>query len=176
MMLDLEAFNFINGLAGQWRWLDLAGIFFAKYLEYVLLFCLLLFLTKDFKKYWRMVLEALVAAVFVRFVLAEMIRAIYFRQRPFVTNQVNLLVVPNPGEASFPSGHASFYFTLSTIIYGYNKKAGILFYIASFLIIISRVFVGIHWPSDVIAGALLGIAIGWILSKLFKKIVIKKSQ
>lgn len=170
MNLDLYIFHLINGFAGKWHWLDLVGIFFAKYFEYFLLFCLLLFLIKDFKKYWRMVSEALVAAVFVRFMLAEIIRRLYFRPRPFVFNHVDLLIPYNSGEPSFPSGHASFYFALSTIIYGYNKKFGILFYIASFLIVVTRVFVGIHWPSDILAGAVLGIIMGLILNKLFKKV------
>jgi len=166
---DLYIFNLINGLAGKWAFLDLLSIFFAKYFGYVLLFCLVLFLVKDLKKYWRIVAEALFIAVFVRFILAEIIRMIWFRPRPFVNNPVNLLIPYNQSEASFPSGHASFYFTLSTIIYSYNRKIGILFYIASFLIILSRVFVGIHWPSDILAGAILGIGIGWLLTKFFRK-------
>ncbi len=170
MYLDLIIFNFINGFAGHWHWLNLAGIFFAIYFEYFLLFALLIFLLKDFKKYWRMVTEALIAAVFVRFVLAEIIRRIYFRPRPFIHNHVHLLVPYSQGEASFPSGHASFYFALSTIIYSYNKRAGIFFYIASALIVLARVFVGIHWPSDILAGAILGIAMGWVLNFVFKKV------
>ncbi len=169
MNLDLYIFNAINGFAGKWHWLDLTGIFFAKYFEYFLLLALVSFLLKDFKKYWRMVVEALIAAVFVRFILAEIIREIWFRPRPFVHNSVNLLISYDPKESSFPSGHASFYFALSTIIYSYNKKAGILFYIASFLIVIARVFVGIHWPSDILAGAILGTLGGIILNKLFKR-------
>lgn len=170
MYADIVIFKLINGLADKWKLLDFLGIFFAKYFEYFLLFALVLFLIKDYKKYWRMVTEAFVAAVFVRFVLAEIIRIIYFRPRPFVYNYVNLLIPHNVNEASFPSGHASFYFALSTIIYGYNKKVGILFYISSFLIVLSRVFVGIHWPSDILAGAVLGIFMGLVLNKLFKKI------
>lgn len=170
MAIDLQIFNFINGLAGKWYWLDLVGVFFAKYFEYVLLLILVLFLFKDLKKYWRMVAEALVAAFFVRFVLVEIIRSIKFRPRPFVYENFNLLVPYDLDKTSFPSGHASFYFALSTIIYGYNKKLGILFYIGSFLIVISRVFVGVHWPSDVLVGAALGIFMGWVLNKIFKKV------
>ena len=192
MNLDLLTFNWINGLAGKWGFLDFVGVFWAKYFEYFLLFSLIIFLLLypvklsrkagyrfalqigfnrvNFKKYWRMVAEALVAAIFVRFALVEIIRRVWFRPRPFINNHVNLLIPYNSYEPTFPSGHASFYFALSTIIYGYNKKAGILFYIASFLISISRVFVGVHWPSDILAGAVLGIIMGLILNKVFKKI------
>jgi undecaprenyl-diphosphatase len=79
------------------------------------------------------------------------------------------LINQSAKEASFPSGHASFYFALSTIVYLYNKKLGILFYVATIFIVVARVFVGVHWPSDVLAGAILGILMGWLLNKLFKR-------
>lgn len=173
MIFDLYLFNLINGFAGKWQWLDWAGIFFAKYFEYILLLTLALFLVKDFKKYWKMVAEAFMAAIFVRFLLVETIRKMRFRYRPFIIDQVNLLMPYDLEKTSFPSGHASFYFALSTIIYGYNKKWGGLFYAGSFLIIFARVFVGVHWPTDILAGAVLGIITGWLLNKLFKRITQK---
>lgn len=169
MNLDLIIFNFINGFAGQWIWLDYLGMFFAQYFEYVLWIALVLFLVVNFRKYWKMVLEAVIVAGFTRFVLGEIIRKIWFRPRPFVSLNFIPLINQSAKEASFPSGHATFYFALSTIIYFYNKKAGILFYIASFLIILARVFVGVHWPSDILAGAILGILTGIILNWLFRK-------
>lgn len=170
MYIDLVIFNWINGFAGHWPWLDFLGIFCAVYLGYILLASLALFLLKDFKKYWKIVTEAVIAAFFVRFVLVEIFYSLHFRLRPFVHNHVNFLISYDPTATSFPSGHASFYFALSTIIFWYNKKAGILFYIASFFICLGRIFVGVHWPSDVIAGAMLGIITGLILNKLFRKI------
>lgn len=169
MSLDLNIFNIINGLAGIYEWLDACAVFLAKNSEYILAVFLVMILIYNFRKYWKMVLEALIAAVFTRFVLAEIMRAFFFRARPFVSHQVNQLIEYNSQEASFPSGHACFYFALSTIIYFYNKKLGIAFYVFSLLIVFSRVFVGIHWPSDILAGAVLGILVGWILNKLFRK-------
>lgn len=196
MNLNLYLFNVVNGFAGKWKALDSLGIFFAEYLGYILLFCLLLFLViypvklsrraghrfalqigfnwVSFKKYWRMITESFIAAIFVRFILVELIRILWFSPRPFVNNYAHLLLPGyNPGGPSFPSGHASFYFALSTIIYGYNKKVGIWFYIGSALIAISRVFVGVHWPLDILAGAVLGILMGLVLNKIFKKMKIK---
>jgi undecaprenyl-diphosphatase len=169
MNLDLYLFNLINGLAGRWQWLDYMGIFFAKYFEGFLWLCLLIFLFVNVKRYWKMVAEAFIAAVFTRFILAEAIRAVWFRPRPFVSQHLVPLISQSSAEASFPSGHASFYFSLSTIVFHYNRKIGIFFYVASFLIVISRVFVGVHWPLDILVGAVLGILMGWGLNKLFKK-------
>jgi len=111
---------------------------------------------------------ALAAGVVSRFIIGSLIRFLWFRPRPFVVENFIPLIYQNPAEASFPSGHALFYFAISAIVYLCNKKAGILFYIASFLIVISRVFAGIHWPSDILAGAILGILTGYILNWLFR--------
>ncbi len=167
--MNLIIFQKINQFALKWLWLDTLAIFFAQYFEYVLIFCLFLFLLINFKKYWRMVFQAFLAAIISRFVIVEIIRYFLPISRPFVENHVNLLIPYNPNESSFPSGHAAFYFALSTVIYSYNKKAGILFFLASFLIVISRVFVGIHWPSDILAGAIIGVFFGWLVNKISKK-------
>jgi len=173
MNIDLYLFNLINGFAGRWQWLDYTEMFFAQYFEYFLWVCLVLFLIVNVKKYWKMVAEAFLAAGITKFILAEFIRWLWFRPRPFVSLNFIPLINQSASEASFPSGHASFYFAMSTIVYLYNKKVGILFYIATILITLARVFSGVHWPSDILAGALLGIFTAWILNKLVKKYIYK---
>jgi len=169
MNIDLYLFNLINQFAGRWVWLDYVAMFCADYLGYILLLLLLVLLAVNYKKYWKMIIEAVIAAAITRFVLADFIRWLWFKPRPFVAENFIPLIDQSPKEAAFPSGHASFFFALSTIVYFYNKKLGILFYVASFFIVISRVFVGVHWPLDILAGAILGILMGWILNKLFRK-------
>ena len=166
--MDYLIFQTINSFAGKNIYLDSLGVFFAKYLGYILVFFLFSFLFKNFIKYWPVVIKALGTAVLSRFVIAELIRFFWHRPRPFIENNVNLLL-DHSASPSFPSGHAAFFFALSTVVYFYNKKAGILFLVASFLISISRVFCGIHWPSDILAGALIGVFSGWLVVKFFKK-------
>lgn len=176
--MDLYFFQQINSLALKWLWLDTLAIFFARYFEYILIFCLILSLLKDFKKYWLMIIQAFLSAILARLVIVEIIRYFLARPRPFLEVSVNLLFEPL-NQTSFPSGHAAFYFAISTILLLYLKKvhppskfwwgAGILFFAGSFLITIARVFVGIHWPSDILAGAIIGILSGWIINSLFRK-------
>jgi len=166
--MNLFLFQQINGLALRSFWLDTFGIYFAKYFSYFLIFCLFLFILKNFKKYKQMVLEALISAIFTRVVVVSFIRWVLPRGRPFVENQVNLLLEHAPTSA-FPSAHASFYFAIATVVYFYNKKAGIFFFIASFLISISRVFCGIHWPLDILAGIVVGIFSGLLIHKIFQR-------
>lgn len=163
--MDIYLFNLINQFAGKWLWLDTLGIYFAEYFEYLVALCLILFLLK-FRKYWKMVLQAIISALLARFVVVEFIRWLWSRPRPFLENNVNLLLTHN--KAAFPSGHAAFFFALSFIIFLHNKKIGALFFIASLLICLARVFTGIHWPTDILAGAVIGILSAWLLYKIFK--------
>lgn len=168
--MDYLLFQKINSLAGKSTCFDSLAIFCADYLGYILIFVLLLFLLKNYKKYWPMVAVALAAAVLSRFVIAELIRFFWHRPRPFIVlaDHINLLINQKP-EPSFPSGHAAFFFGLAAAVYFYNKKLGTVFLVAGFLISISRVFVGAHWPSDVLAGAAVGIFCGWLIFKISKR-------
>lgn len=162
--MDLYLFNLINQFALKWEWLDVLAIILAEFFQYFLLFGLFLFLVKDFKKYLRMVIESVVAALFARFVIVSFIRWTLPRPRPFITNNVNLLF--EYSGSAFPSGHAAFFFAVATIIYLYNKKIGALFYLSSILIVLARVFSGVHWPSDILAGAVVGILSGYAIYKV----------
>ena len=71
--MDFYLFQQINQFAGRWNYLDFLGIFLAKYFGYVLVFCLLIFLLVKFKKYWKMVFQALLSAILARFVIIEFI-------------------------------------------------------------------------------------------------------
>src|SRR4030042_1195681 len=168
MNWNVTVFNFLNQYAGENVCLDSLAIFFAEYLGYFLVAILILFLLKDTKKYWPMTAMALAAAVISRFIITEIIRFFWERSRPFVDNTVNL-ILGHDATNSFPSGHAAFFFAISTVVYSYNKKAGTLFLIASFLISLARVFAGVHWPTDIIGGALVGILSGWIILLLFRR-------
>ncbi|MFH1714161.1 MAG: phosphatase PAP2 family protein [Candidatus Nealsonbacteria bacterium] len=169
MNWDIILFQKINQYAGQNQCLDSSAVFLAKYLGYILIFLLLFLLLKDFKKNLSVLIRIFGIALFSRFIVAELIRFLWERPRPFVEDNVNLLF-DHQATASFPSGHATFFFALSAALYFYNKKAGIVFLIASSLISIARVFSGIHWPTDVIAGALIGLLLGWLGQKVFRSI------
>lgn len=157
-------FEKINGLALKSYWLDSLGIFFAEYFPYILVICLFLFLVLNFRKYWPMVFLGLCSGALARG-FAEAIRIFWGRPRPFIENHVNLLI-SHVNTASFPSGHASFFFGISVVVLFFNKKAGIIFLIASLLISMGRVFGGIHWPYDIVGGFLVGTFSALVLMKI----------
>ena len=65
-------------------------------------------------------------------------------------------------DPSFPSGHTTASFASATGIFAYNKKFGIAAFITAVLIGFSRLYVAVHFPSDVFAGVLIGIVCGVI--------------
>jgi len=166
--MDAFIFQKINSLVFKSIWLDGLGIFFADQFPYIVAFCLFLFLIWNFKKYRSMVFLAFISGGLARGI-TEFIRFLWARPRPFVENHINLLL-DNINSKSFPSGHASFFFGLSMVVYFYNKKLGIIFFIASLIISIARVYCGIHWPADILAGFLVGIFSGILVIKLSRRI------
>lgn len=163
--MNLYLFHKINGLAGNYPLLDSAGIFLAKYLGYVLaILALILFWRKK-----KIIIQAFLSAVIARFVLVELARWLWPISRPFVDGNGTLLI-SHAETASFPSGHAAFFFGLSAVIYFYNKKIGTILLAASFLVAVSRIFVGVHWPADILMGASIGILSASLVLVLFKKI------
>jgi len=165
--IDHYLFQLINNFVFRWIWLDIVGIFFSKYLVYLMVAVLFLFLLKP-KKNWKMISAALISAFTARFIITGLIRLFEPRSRPFISSNINLLI-DKVNQQSFPSGHASFTFGLATVVYLYNKKWGVVFFVLAFLVSIARVFADIHWPSDILAGAVVGIFSGWLISKIFKK-------
>ena len=113
---------------------------------------------------------SVVSAYIVTFILKTLVHA----PRPFVTLQnIHPLVSETPYD-SFPSGHATVFFALATVIYCYDKKWGIVFFILAILIALSRVVSGVHYPGDVLAGAAIGIAVSYIAFKALSKMIKKE--
>jgi undecaprenyl-diphosphatase len=82
------------------------------------------------------------------------------RHRPF-EHQLG----PSLRTHSFPSGHSATSFAAATILAGYAPRYRVLFYALACLIAFSRLYNGVHYPTDVVSGALLGIALALILRR-----------
>jgi undecaprenyl-diphosphatase len=102
-----------------------------------------------------------VLALLLGYVLSELIKYVVARPRPFmVLNNVEL--VSYASGYSFPSGHATTVFAACTVL---SLKYGYIYLFMAFAVLVafSRVYLGVHYPSDIIFGALLGVGCALLL-------------
>lgn len=92
------------------------------------------------------------------------------RTRPYVLMGYDILIPP-VGDASFPSGHTAASFAAATAIYAMDRKWGILAYVFAALMGFSRLYLGVHFPTDVLAGAVCGVVTAklvlWLMGRRF---------
>lgn len=159
MVVDIQIFTFLNNLAGNSKAFDFAVVFFAKYSQYflVLLFLILLYRSQQrLQMFW----VATISMILARLGVVNIIRFFYHHPRPFLVLEVHQLIRESE-KYSFPSGHSALFFALATAVYFYNKKWGIVFFIASIMMNVSRVIAGVHYPLDIFGGMAIGVAVAY---------------
>lgn len=104
-----------------------------------------------------------------------LIKPLISRIRPFYSNPEIALFIPPPSGYSFPSGHSTSSFAAATSVFLCNKAAGIPTLILAFLVAFSRLYLYVHYPSDVLTGAILGIVSAILIEKLVDKWIPKFS-
>lgn len=162
--MDLLVFRWINGFAGRSPILDMAMIWLADWLAYgaPLLLLGLWFLPGQTRPERRITAVLTVGAMLLALGAADLPSVVYFRPRPFQTHQVTLLV-REPLLPSFPSTHIA---AMSAMFVGLSQHVGRWQYGAWALAagsMVARVYVGVHYPTDVLAGFLDGLLVGLLV-------------
>jgi undecaprenyl-diphosphatase len=166
---NYSVFQFIYGFAHRSVALDVVGIFFANYLAYFLglAFLLLVWRQNGWRRKLYLFAEGALAVIVSRGLITEIIRFFYYHPRPFDALGFTPLI-PESG-ASFPSGHMTFFFALAMVVWYANRKWGIWFFVLSALIGVARIYVGVHWPLDILGGIVIGLVSGVFVHWLFKE-------
>ncbi len=84
------------------------------------------------------------------------------RSRPFVAHPHSDLLISHARDPGFPSDHATGAFAMAMALWFYDRVIGGLAFVLAAIVAFSRVYVGVHYPSDVVGGALIGIAVAMI--------------
>jgi undecaprenyl-diphosphatase len=113
---------------------------------------LILYFTNRKKILWD-----LATALVIGVLIALFLKMVIARPRPEDIANAGFLL--SASMSSFPSDHAAIAFIVFGVIGHHAKKYRLWFYLLAFLIAVSRVYLGVHYPTDVVAGAFLGIAV-----------------
>ncbi|HFK1681233.1 TPA: undecaprenyl-diphosphatase [Bacillus tropicus] len=166
---NIDIFRAINDLGKQYSFLNPAIVFLAEYMVYILALIILAYWFTGSRQCRMMVIQAIVA-----FVIAEVIGKVagkfHLNYQPFaVLPDVNKLV-DHAVDNSFPSDHTILFFSICFLFWLVRKKTGWLWLILAFCVAISRIWVGVHYPFDVVVGALIGCISAvfsyWLVPKL----------
>jgi undecaprenyl-diphosphatase len=106
----------------------------------------------------------------------HLLKEIIHRIRPCRALPDVLTPIGCAGSYSFPSNHAFNNFAAATFYYRFFPKLKWVLFITAFLIAVSRVYIGVHYPSDILGGAVLGFVFGYFFSVFVTKIDYKFSS
>ena len=153
-------------------WLRNAEVWYPLYLF------LILFVVTNYKKtglWW--VLFAAGTVILANFVSSDLMKENFWRVRPCnnpdYASWINILVGYRPQSSSFTSSHAANHFTMAMFFYltlkkKYNKWP-LLFFLWAASISYAQVYVGVHYPLDVVCGTMIGILIGYLSGRSFNR-------
>lgn len=155
--MNFEIFKLVNGLAYKNKVLDLIMIFFSKYMPYIFMlsiaYVFIIGIKNNNQNYRKVAFNTFIFTV-INLTINFVIGGIYFVDRPFISHKVNLLF-PHTNDSSFPSDHATGTMSIALGVKKYNKLFSIILIILSLIVGFSRVYVGHHYPLDVVGAYII---------------------
>lgn len=153
IQFDAETLRAFTAVQNPFLTIFMVGITHIATLYIGVLVIFLLFIgMQDKKTVWN-----LAAALIIDVLLVIFLKIIVARPRPYQVLDISSIFSEKLG--SFPSGHASRAFAMFGVIGHFYKKYKIPLYCLAALIAISRIYLGVHYPTDVLVGALLGMLV-----------------
>jgi undecaprenyl-diphosphatase len=176
--IDTELFLFLNGLHADW--LDPIMIFISGKLSWTPFYLVLLYLIiKNYKKQSILIIIGIILLIICSDQISSSVfKPLFERPRPCHNEAIkDLVYLPSGhcgGAYGFISSHACNVFALAVfithILKRYYPKIGWVMFIWAAMVAYSRIYMGVHYPGDVLVGAAVGAVIGWGFVKVYKSI------
>ena len=138
--------------------------FFATFLIWLLYVGLIILWFIDGRIKKEQVIHALLAS-FIAWSLTMLIKYLFPSARPFVRDGRGVNVLFKPIGSAFPSAHTALAFALAVTIFMHDRRVGWFYLIGALLIGVARVLANVHYPVDILGGALIGTLIAVIVEK-----------
>lgn len=170
--VDTTIFYFINHTTKN-NFFDFIMPIITNHKNFFIVFLILWFLLV-FSSHYRYRIAGwsiIVGVAFSDILSSKILKHLFLRQRPFETLDNVYKLVSSAGP-SFPSSHAVNSFTVATLIMLFlrNTTYSVIAFAVATLSAYSRVYVGVHYPSDIVCGAVLGYLIGLSIYKIVSKV------
>lgn len=176
-LFNITAFATINQAAGHYALLDFLMLTVTHYLPYAMIAIILIYMlwvyptVHHYSALHRLTqtLELMLTAT-TTFVSVQFIKVIVAHPRPFAVLPEVVTLIPDQAGYSFPSMHTALTVAVAMSVLVHHRRLGLLLVLFALLVGISRIYVGVHYPVDVLVGGLLGWAIASLFHKLFSKV------
>jgi membrane-associated phospholipid phosphatase len=167
--LDYRIYHAINRFVFHHAWLGrvLSGVeTWAVPLVAVAAFGLWLLARPGGSRKWKLASATALAAAALGLLVNQAIAQFWHRSRPFAAHPAAHVWGNRSHDPSFPSDHASAAFAIAFAVLLFDRVAGTFFLAAAVVIGVGRVFIGAHYPADVLAGCLVGLACAVVVARI----------
>ncbi len=155
--LDLFSVSLIQGIFLASPMSKAVAVFLARWAIYLFLIPILYFVKTRKQDLHHAVAEAAWGGG-VALILTTVMAYFLQRPRPYIDASGIALLIPSPLNTSFPSGHTAASFAIAFAILYADKRWGIFALVLACSIALGRIAVGVHYPSDIVGGVLVGFA------------------
>lgn len=178
---DQKIFLFLNGLHCQF--MDNVMWYISGRILWLPLYCIILFLLVRERK-WNVWITLIL--VFVMVLLSDQLSNLVkeavqrFRptHNPYIADLVHTVRDYRGGKYGFVSNHAANSFAVAAFVSGFFSRRWVTMFMFSWAVLVaySRIYLGVHYPFDILGGAILGFIVGWLLFRLERFIYIKYTK
>jgi undecaprenyl-diphosphatase len=167
--MDYRVYHAVNRFVFHHAWLGRALADIEKWAVLVVAvatFALWLLARPGGSRKWKLASATALASAALGLLVNQLVAQFWHRARPFAAHRSAHVWGSRSHDPSFPSDHASAAFAIGFAVLLFDRVAGALFLAAAVVIGVGRVLIGAHYPADVLAGVLVGLACAVVVARL----------